>query len=117
MTDTIMAKTLDSEIQITYVHWQVQPSLSFITNKAAASPDCATFALAMKEQSPRVDKAIEPESCKKNHLLALGFITMTLTNNTMLYPSFPKISIQISSFSWSSYKVQKAYCVIFFEDN
>ena len=110
MTDTIMAKTLNSEIQIKYVHWQVQPSLSFITKKAAASPDSATFALAIKEQSPRVDKAIEAQSWKKNHLLALGF-------NMMLYPSFPKISIQISSFSWSSYKVQKAYCVIFFEDD
>lgn len=41
------------------------PSLSFITSKPAAPPACATLALAVKVQSPRLAKAIELVNCSK----------------------------------------------------
>lgn len=44
--------------------FKFQPSLSFITTKAAAPPDCATSAFAVKSQSPRRDKTIDPDSWK-----------------------------------------------------
>ena len=44
-----------------------QPSLSFITNRAAAPPACAISALIVKSHSPRVDKAIDPDSCREKN--------------------------------------------------
>lgn len=52
------------------------PSLSLITKRAAAPPDCATFALVTKSQSPRTDKASAPENYKiprEEHLYICAF--------------------------------------------
>lgn len=45
------------------------PSLSLITNKPAAPPNCATFALAVKVQSPRLAKATELVNCSNKSFI------------------------------------------------
>jgi len=44
--------------------FKLQPSLSFITTKAAAPPDCATSAFFVKSQSPRMARTIDPDNYK-----------------------------------------------------
>lgn len=44
--------------------FKFQPSLSFITTKAAAPPDCATSAFSVKSQSPRMARTIDPDNYK-----------------------------------------------------
>lgn len=62
------------------VHYRIEPSLSFITNNAAAPPACATSAFFVKSQSPRIDKAIWPDNCRVKGTIHTKWIKQVVQN-------------------------------------